>query len=566
LAYYLVENFQKGLDVRRSKETAPPGSLRVLRNCVINSGGEVEKRKGFVANPTLTAYGQDPTFKGKIVGPMQVPSFTNMAFFRHHVDALPGGDFTAGAGLSSTSYAEYLTEGDGLQSNTFWVHKAYNASYRITSPVLAHNSSVSEFGSADYPGFSASDFAGQIYAVDRSYTTANGWEHMHLQQYMLADTGEPFEFDVDSGGLADRSQQVTLQNKSYTIGDDILYSSAVGDPLDFVSAGAGSLKISSQGNSIGRALAMGIYYGQLAIFGPRGAQFYEVDPDFATNQYLRTVQTSLFAPRSVTGYADGDLIYLSRTGVRSLQARDSSNLAITNDVGSPIDDLIREEIAYDASYREFVIAADVGSGGVELPIPDFYSLAKGIVYPMTGEFWLFLKDKVYVLSRHPSAKVLAWSTYDLPDPVAANLSESAGPVKSGWCADACQIGDTITFRNFADEMYTYGGTTGEEYDTSMAEIVTPFMDMERPGDNKYFTGIDVVCEGKWQIEVCTEPCDDEAAAKWYKVAEVDGRTRGQYRVPFQAQGHQIAVRMTSTSPRRARIAQIGVYFEMGSQK
>lgn len=563
MPYYLVDSFERGLDVRRSAEVAPPGSLRTIRNAFINSGGEIEKRRAFVQNAALTAYGQNPTFKGRIVGPMKVPAYTNTVFFRHHVDDMPGAPFTAGDGLSGNVYASYVEDGEGLSALRFYVHRSYNATFRIPEATygLLHAASVNEFGSADYPGYSEEDFAGQIYSVDRYFIpgVSNVTPRtVHLQQYMLAGTGEPFEFDVSSP-LRDRGPQITLANKSWTIDPDILHASALGDPLDFVGPGFGSLKLSSQGASIGAALAIGVYYQQLAVFGQRGVQFYATDPDFARTQYQRAVDTSLFAPRSVTGYADGDVIYLSRTGIRSLQARDSSNLAITNDLGSPIDTLIKSEIQYDAGTKENV-------AGVSLPIADFYSLALGIVYPLSGEFWLFLKDKIYVLSRHPAAKVLAWSEYDLPAPATENLSVTAGAVKSRWCADAAQILDTVCFRNFADEVYVYGGSSGETYDESEVEIITPFMDMERPGDNKYFTGIDLICEGKWSVEITTLSKGVDGTIQWFKVAEIENSSRAKSRIPLNHQGQQIALRLTSTSPFRATLAQIGIYFELGAQK
>lgn len=559
MPYYVIDNFQRGLDLRKSIEVAPPGSLRVLRNAFINSGGEVEKRKAFVRNEVLTAYGQGNAFKGKIVGPMQIPAYTNMAYFRHHTSAMPEAGFTVGSGLGGSSYSSYTEDGVGRQTYRFWANRVENEQ-SIVRHALMHNSSVSEFGAGDFPGFSVDDFAGQVYAVDASYDSNNRKPiYHHLQQYILIDTGEPFKFAAGSGKL-DRSQQITLQNKSFTVSDDILYSSAVGDPLNFEDAGSGFLKISSQGISIGRAVALAIYFGQLTIFGPRGAQFYEVDPDFALTQYLRTVETDIFASRSVIGYADGDLIYLSRTGIRSLQARDSSNFAITNDVGSPIDALIKDEIAYDPDVVEAAGAAST------LPVSDFYYLAKSVIYPMTGDYWLFLKDKIYVLSRHPAADVLAWSTFDLPVPDDEHIGIYTGPIKSRWCGDACRIGDTITFRNFADEMFVYGGPSGNEYDESEAEVITPFMDMERPGDNKYYTGIDLVCEGKWDVEIALDPVADGEELVWRKVAEVDGRTRRQTRIYFQAQGTQIALRMTSRTPRAARLSQVAIYYEMGGQK
>src|SRR4051812_6863439 len=48
MAYYLVENFAAGMDVRKSTVTAPAGTLRLLKDAVVNPGGEVTKRAAFV--------------------------------------------------------------------------------------------------------------------------------------------------------------------------------------------------------------------------------------------------------------------------------------------------------------------------------------------------------------------------------------------------------------------------------------------------------------------------------------------------------------------------------------
>lgn len=48
MAYYLIEDFRSGLDVRRSPWSSPAGTLQVLNDAHITRGGEVEKRKAFV--------------------------------------------------------------------------------------------------------------------------------------------------------------------------------------------------------------------------------------------------------------------------------------------------------------------------------------------------------------------------------------------------------------------------------------------------------------------------------------------------------------------------------------
>ena len=45
--YYEIDNFQTGMDLRKSPMTAPAGSLRALKNAHITPGGEIEKRSQF---------------------------------------------------------------------------------------------------------------------------------------------------------------------------------------------------------------------------------------------------------------------------------------------------------------------------------------------------------------------------------------------------------------------------------------------------------------------------------------------------------------------------------------
>lgn len=61
MAYFTVENFSAGLDLRRASLTAPAGTLRALKNCHISPGGEIEKRYAFVKFATV-----DPTTKGLV--------------------------------------------------------------------------------------------------------------------------------------------------------------------------------------------------------------------------------------------------------------------------------------------------------------------------------------------------------------------------------------------------------------------------------------------------------------------------------------------------------------------
>lgn len=539
MPYYLVENFANGLDLRRSIETAPPGSLRVLSNAFINEGGEIEKRKAFALEPDLTAYAQ--IFKGIVTGPHEIPGYPNSAFFHHRSNFLPGEPFEDGAG----SFANYLNVGSGYKQLTFWAMKSPTALTNFGA--LLCSASYSHFGTKGY--------------VVESYLDAISRE-MRKEHFSITMTnGEPTAEAVVSANEG-RDFQMTLDDKGYVIKGDVFYASAVADPADMAGTGATSVNFTTKGQSIGGALALGDYFGQLAIFGRRGVQFYSVDPDPDKIQYERTVPASVFAPRSVTGYADGDIVFLGRSGIRSLQARDSSNLAAVSDIGSPIDNEIRSLLSFDAFGAEPILSPM----NPDEPISEYLDLAVGIVVPDTGQLWMCIADRIYCMTRHPAASVQAWSSYTLPVPDPSRESDTAGRAKSFWVADICAIGETVAFRNFADEVFIYGGSDGNTYDNSPAEVVLPFLDMEKPGTNKYFSGIDVVCEGEWSVYITTVPVGDEQNLNWEKVADLTGRTRSQTRVPLQAQGTQIAVKLVSTSPYAARIAQIGVYYEMGSDK
>lgn len=542
MPYFVVSNFSNGVDLRRSPETAASGSLRVLRNAFINEGGEIEKRKAFVQQEAITAYGQVAEYKGRITGPFPCPSSRDAVFFRHRHDSLPGDPFVAGSG----SIAKKVTDVDQESGNvlqTFWVQKSTLALPGVQA--LFHAVSGSEFSSTYYA------VEGHIVSPDLSKS------HQHVS---VTFTGQEPTAEAEVSANADRGFQRVLQNKGYLVSGRTLYGSAVGDPTDMSGTGSWSNDLTTQGTPIGEAIALGEYFGQLVVFGDRGMMFWQVDPDPAQNQYLRSIPGSVFALRSVTGYGDGDLLYLSRSGVRSLQARDSSNQARVSDVGSPIDSAIRDLIKSDSDDTDPLF----GQPSPEILNAQFYDLATGIVHRDSGQFWMAIRDKVYVLSRYPSAKVLAWSSFDLP--AATYSSALSGDNKAGWVADWCEIRDSVVFRNFADEVYVYGGASGGEYDTSEIEVVLPFMDMGRPGSTKTFTGVDVVCDGTWTIEYATDFTGSEREVIWAPLAEIVDGTRAGMKIGLNATGSQISLRLTCRSNFAAKLSEVLIHYIEGSQK
>lgn len=555
MAYFIVDNFASGLDLRRSIEVAPAGTLRVLRNAFVNEGGEIEKAKAFVKNTILTAYAQEANYKDRITGPHEVPGFPNSVFFRHRHNSLPSTNWTAGGG----SFAKSAQTGAGSKLRTYWAMKSLLSLTNFGA--LFHAASYAQFGANGY--------------VVEDYIESSGSTHTRDHVGVAFTNDEPTAETLVSAN-ANRAFQMVLDGKGYVVLGDVLYASAVDDIEDMAGTGSGSLNFSQNGMPIGDGFGLGDYFGQLVIFGERGVQFYTVDASFAGNQYQRSLSAFPFAPRTIEGYGDGDLLYLSHSGIRSLRARDSSNLAMVDDVGSSIDKLVQNDTLYDANDTDRIFTL----GSPLVPVADHIAAtAISVVHPQTGQFWMFLKDKVYIYARHPGAKVSAWSTLTLPVPDAANLSEKNGQDKGRWAADVCRVGQTLVMRNFANEIYIYGGDNDTTYDSSETVVETPMMDMNTPGDNKYFSGIEIVSEGEWEIEYTVDPTVVGLDVDWNKAAQFSGRepvytlagytqgaSRLQTRLSINAQGMHIAVRLTSRSSYSAKIAQLIVFYEKGAQK
>lgn len=540
MGQFVISSFTNGLDLRRSADTAPPGSLRVLRNCVLNEGGEIEKRKAFVKSAVLTDYGQSADYKGKITGPHPVPMNDAVVYFRHRHNSLPSAGWTDGAG----SVAKSAALGNGA---TAWAMKSTITATNLGAMFCAFSHAL--FGSA------AHVFEAWLPTDDR-----NIFSKQHVK---VTFTGNEPTAESNITANANREMGLVLRAKGYVVNGNTLYASAVNDPGDMAGTGFGAVDVTTQGQPVGVLIGMGEYFSQLAIFGTRGVQFWTVDPDFSKNQYLRSMALTLVARRTVTGYGSGDLLYLSNSGIRSLQATDSSNLARVSDVGSPIDKLLREELSNIDVPTELV-----NGSSPEQKITDFVRVAHGAVHPDSGQAWICLKDRVYVLSNYPSAKVLAWSTFDLPLPAIANRNDTTGALKSRWVADICPIRNTLIFRNYADEVFIYGDVDGSVYDDAQAEVITPVMDMGKPATEKTLTGIDMACYGDWRVEIAINPADmeDLGSNHWSHVADISSSTHHLNRIPINLTGSHFALRLTSSSDYAARIGQITILYDGGTEK
>jgi hypothetical protein len=231
-----------------------------------------------------------------------------------------------------------------------------------------------------------------------------------------------------------------------------------------------------------------------AIFSENNIRIWSVSEDASANVFIQTLQnTGTIASRSVIAYGANDVFYLAASGIRSIKARDSSNAAYVSDVGTPIDTHIREYLA--------TLTEEEASGAV------------GIVEPIDGRFWLGIKNRIYVLSYFPSAKISAWSYYE----VDFNIKNMA------------KVGDKIYVRGTdstdgVDYLYLHGGLGNDTYPAANEDICTvelPYLSANDPAGKKHLIGYDIVGINKWKVYLLPTP-KDETVVQY--LGEADGVT------------------------------------------
>jgi len=476
VAYLMIEDFKRGMDLRRSATTAEAGSLRLLRNGFITPGGEIEKRK------TLTSIGTLPAGKTFGLGFQG----TNLVVFGTDTPGVIGGL------PSYVSYAQ-LTPSNAV----------------TVSEVL----DVQNFGPNQYVVALMSDAS-----VRHFY---NGAE--------VAITGTNIR---------------THQQKMYAVDGVNLRFSAIGDPTDWTNAtgvGAGVIDTSTMDAPSTDLVGLERYYSFLAVFGRTFVQIWGMDPDPTKDALLQTMNNiGLVAPHAAAGYGNGDVLFLSDTGIRSIRARDASNAASLSDVGAPID-------VYVANKRANITRAEAKK-------------IRALVDPLTGHFWMVWGSEVLVLSLNPNGGVSAWSVFDfstsIDDVVVANSRIAVRVQDELFVYGSVSPGDNPFDPN------TPVGDTAALYDQSVVEVETPYLDAGRPATTKQWTGLDMSCQGTWAVQV--NP-DLYTPGLWTTVGVITRDTWGEGRIPLDLTGTHMALRLVSSGAGMATIANLALHFASGDE-
>ena len=339
------------------------------------------------------------------------------------------------------------------------------------------------------------------------------------------DPTNPFYWGATRVAKTSPLAAMTFKSKEHIISGSTLFFSGVNQPTmwGFEGTGSGFINMSNNfgGNEVLTGLAL--YQGYLAAFARRSVQVWKMDPDPALNAQGQVINnTGAIAKKSIVSVGEIDVFYLSDSGVRSLRARDASNAAMVNDVGTPIDSLVLEDLA----------------GMTE----DEKSKCCAIIEPIDGRYWLAVGDKVYVYSYFPSGQVAAWSTYHPGFPISKFTTK-----------------DGLIYARSGDKIYVYGGTNGTTYDDCPVELILPYLDGGKPAHGKTFNGIDLTVQGEWSLYAGMDPLVPSAREL---VATVDKPTFSLDRVAASGMGTHLGLRFTNQSQGYARLANIVAHFEL----
>lgn len=281
---FQITDFKSGLDLRRSYTTAPAGGLRVLRNCFITAGAEIEKRTGFILWAAAPAGCFGPVSRnGEMFVIVNGPSGLTDWSFGPNAPGIISIPF-------QTAY-DRLADWDLFNGQFYIVMHGTNGVYYhyynqvlVTDP-MATSSSIRTFGS-------------KMYGVD----------------------GRLLRFSA--------------------INNPTAWTPPGGSTND----GSGYIDLSAQDADSTNLVGLEVYLGNLAVFSSLSTQIWKVDPDPALNQFVQLLRnTGLIAANAAVQFGQ-DVLYLSAHGIRSLKVQNVSLTAGTTDIGTPIDDLFRDLI------------------------------------------------------------------------------------------------------------------------------------------------------------------------------------------------------------------------------
>lgn len=288
--------------------------------------------------------------------------------------------------------------------------------------------------------------------------------------------------------------------------------------------GAGYIEMDTIAEGTPLLIALADFSDGLALFGLRHVMIWHMDPDPDLNFQKQILhRTGLVAPHAQVPFGEGEVIYIDRSGIRSLRTRSGVDQAYAADMGTLIDPLIRAKIANtaaDVKFRHWWAEVE----------------------PTSGRLWMGLHDIIYVLSYYPANHVSAWTYYDC----------SAHPI------DYLNATDDQIFWRSGNDLISFGGDDGQTYDAIEAVVRIPYVTAEKPASVKNWEAIDAALQGTWQIKASFDPTQPNAMDL---LANVTKSTYAQQKIAMNGQSPSVSLEFRTTTVGPARLGNAAVHYE-----
>jgi hypothetical protein len=565
LSYLNIQDWKYGMDRRRPQAVGVPGTLWTLENAVITRGGDIERAKKWVSSFNLPA-GQThgfATLRGQpwVFGSVATPSMSSSVQYQQ---LLPG---AASAGMEMTAVldaravagklyviAEFADGSlyhyyDGARV-TDWDTIAGTDSVPETLAIYIANQINAQVTAWAYPVGSVIVIQARLENVPFTIGSTTGIVSTTLaaapgvRQVSQVDfSGSPYaagdlwDVYVDgvgylaggySGGVG--TYILVYKQRLYCPVNSLLRYTKINTFTDWTTttvpaSDAGFIDMSSESEGTEELVAAATYNGFVAVFSNSSIRIWSLQTDAEENNLEQVLDnTGTVAPQSVISFGETDTFYLDTSGIRSIKAREGYDAGYVSDVGSAIDDFVREQMEA------------VGS--------QVTGRATGMIEPVDGRYTLAIGDKVIVLSYFPASKITAWS-YMSPGVTFEKL---------------LRVGNR-TMARAGDTIYIYGGLEGDTYpddDEFECVVETPFMSANDPAAIKLLNGFDLSVEGEWLAEVLVDPNDTT------KSVTAGTFNRSTYHLaPAKLPGRtsHVAFRFTCSTAGAAKIMTAAIHYE-----
>jgi len=571
MPYIHVTSFKEGLDSRRAPLTTTQGSMLVAENGHITRGGEFEKRKAFVPAYDLPpdTFGLHSTssklyvFGSKDRGSLasaipngvtyqrlQSPlgsemsevisteSFNGLPYVvaryadgnvYHFYNAIriTAWDTIAPTVTSMATLASALAELVDTDPDVTASHSTVGADQVITITAGVVNEDFSISATAANNGASNDSTAVITVIQEPGASDAKivevvlGGTYEASDQWTITINGRLYTLTGAASGTG--GPLITYRGKLYTGLQSLLYFSNINDPTDWSTEGAGFINISNQTGGGESLTGVAPYQSYIAIMSRRTTQIWYVDPDPVLNRLIQVLSNvGTLAPRSAVGFGEVDVFFLGDSGIRSLRARDSSNAAVTYDVGTAIDTIVTSHMR---STDEQLVLKSCGA-----------------IEPVDGRYLLAIGDTIFVYSIFPASSISAWSTY-----------------KTGFNVEWFATQGSKLFARSGNIIYLYGGSAGNEYDDCEVNVELSLLDAGKPPQKKTWTSLDMIADGTWKIEANFEP----KTSNFDLLGYITDQNISVPSFPLQGEGTHLSLKFTHQSSEYARLSAAICHFRGG---